>query len=59
MRRGSKRRRRRGWIGWRKAGEGITSSYRTAKAEARQFSTEVHGNMEHCPDIVDSSVCGC
>lgn len=36
---------------------GITSSYSTAKAKAWQL--EVHGNMEHCPDIVDSSVFGC
>lgn len=35
-------------------GGSITSSYRTAKAEARQL--EVHGNMEHCLEIVDSSV---
>lgn len=35
-------------------GGSITSSYRTAMAEARQL--EVHGNMEHCLEIVDSSV---
>lgn len=39
-------------------GEGGRGGYRTAKAEAKTVSTEVHGNMEHCPDIVDSSVVG-
>ena len=41
------------------AGGGGGSSYRTAKAEAGHVSTEVHGNKEHCLNVVDSSVSGC